>query len=122
MILGLLSAGLSAMVLGLNLMRIHFTLKLTTNNPIEIQKKLIVVNSVVFGVGILIIIIGALSTIWVGFQQSVIYSTGVNVALMGASGIIATIGRPNLKSIYVAAWTSILIGILLIILAVILAV
>lgn len=113
----LLIAGFGALVLGLNLMMIHYITSITSKFPIEIINKLTETGSIITGIGFTILIIALIR----GFrgnlseETSVVLSTGTYVTVMGISTIISGRGHGNETIVYVGSWVSTGAGIILIV-------
>lgn len=112
----LLIAGFAALILGLNLMMIHYVIRITPESPLEIVNELTRVGSIVTIIGFIILVIGLIQ----GFrgklspETAAILLAGSSVTVIGISTIIGGRGHNNETAIYTGAWTSTGIGFILV--------
>jgi len=113
----MLIAGFAALVLGLNLMAIWYSLTITTENPEEVLNKLLLVGGVITLVGFVILIVGIIPSFLkkVSRERAVILSTGSNVVALGIAWIIGMIGYGNESVVKAGAWAATVIGAALVI-------
>ena len=113
----MLIAGFAALVLGLNLMAICYSLTITTENPEEVLNKLLLVGGVITLVGFVILIVGIIPSFLkkVSRERAVILSTGSNVVALGIAWIIGMIGYGNESVVKAGAWAATVIGAALVI-------
>lgn len=113
----LLIAGFAALILGLNLMMIHYALRITPESPAEIVSKLTQLGSIVTVIGFIILTIGLIR----GFrgnlspEATAILSAGSSVTVIGISTIISAQGHNNVEIINSGAWAATGIGFILVV-------
>ncbi len=112
----LLIAGFAALILGLNLMMIHYALRITPESLVEIGSKLTKMGSIVTIIGFIILAIGLIR----GFrgnlspETTAILSAGSSVTVIGISTIISAQGNNNEVVINAGAWAATGIGFILV--------
>ncbi len=113
----MLIAGFAALVLGLNLMAIWYSLTITTENPEEVLNKLLLVGGVITLVGFAILIVGIIPSFLkkVSQERAVILSTGSNMVALGIAWIIGMIGYGKESIVKAGAWAATVIGVALVI-------
>lgn len=113
----MLIAGFAALVLGLNLMAIWYSLTITTESPEEVLNKLLLVGGVITLVGFAILIVGIIPSFLkkVSQERAAILSTGSNMVALGIAWIIGMIGYGKESIVKAGAWAATVIGVALVI-------